>query len=219
MKGIELPRINKSIEKLLLKSQILVNNFVGNALIQNKMSTFNITLEKVNSFQSDVNTARDVYYRQIGKYSERSVASNEFKQQWRNARKVHFNDIKLSRSALRQFPNDAELLGLNDAREKNLSEWLGQSRRFYETAQEHPGMIEKLAAYGLDQARLTAGLQEINNTEAAYAKYQDFRGASQQATQDRDQLVEAIARERQKILTVAEVALQDKPELLEQLGH
>jgi len=80
MKGIELPRINKSIEKLLLKSQILVNNFVGNALIQNKMSTFNITLEKVNSFQSDVNTARDVYYRQIGKYSERSVASNEFKQ-------------------------------------------------------------------------------------------------------------------------------------------
>jgi len=111
------------------------------------------------------------------------------------------------------------LLGLNDAREKNLSEWLGQSRRFYETAQEHPGMIEKLAAYGLDQARLTAGLQEINNTEAAYAKYQDFRGASQQATQDRDQLVEAIARERQKILIVAEVALQDKPELLEQLGH
>ncbi len=219
MKGIVVPRINKSIEKLLLKSQILVDNFVGNELIQSRMSTFNITLEKVNAFQSDVNDARGVYYRQIGKYSERSVASNEFKQQWRKARKIHANDIKLSRSALRQFPNDAELLGVNDAREKNLSEWLGQSRRFYETAQAHPEIVEKLAAYGLDQTRLTAGLQEVMNTEAAYSKYHDQRGASLQATQDRDQLVDAIARERQKILTVAEVALQDKPELLEQLGR
>jgi len=110
-----------------------------------------------------------------------------------------------------------ELLELIGQHDSTLTGRFVQVCRFYQNAMTNDTAKAKLAEFGLSQEKLQAGLQLVNEAEAANSKIYDAAGDAEQATADRNNNVKTLARERRRILTIAGVALKDKPELLEKL--
>ncbi len=211
-------RTSKKNEKDLLAIQLTVENIQANEDIKSGLADFNVTQEKITEGENLYNTAHEKYKGQTKAYALQGAANNYFIKTRDNARKIHVSYAKIARKKFADDPDALELLDLNGSRKRPLAEFIPQARRFYENGLGDASLLEKLASVGLTKERLEAGLALVNETEAAYNRLQASRGTSQQATQDRNESLAAALRWRSEILTISEVALKDKPELLEKLG-
>lgn len=211
-------RTSKKNEEDLLAIQLTVENIQANEDIKAGLGEFNVTEERVAEGENLYNTAHAKYKGQTKAYALQGAASNYFINTRNTARKTYVDYAKIARKKFADDPDALELLDLNGSRKRPLAEFIPQARRFYENGLGDVPLLEKLSSVGLTKERLEAGLALINETEAAYNRLQASRGTSQQATLDRNDSLAAALRWRSEILTISEVALKDKPELLEKLG-
>ena len=75
-----------------------------------------------------------------------------------------------------------------------------------------------MAAFGMTQAKLEAGKKLLAETETANAAQEKEKGKAQQATLERDNAVEQLEEWLSDFISIARIALEEKPQLLEKLG-
>ena len=95
---------------------------------------------------------------------------------------------------------------------------MGQARQFYLNALEDTTVLEKMAGFGITQAKLENGKTLLEQAEAANAAQKKEKGEAQQATQERDQTMDNLEEWLSDFIVIARIALEEKPQLLEKLG-
>lgn len=95
---------------------------------------------------------------------------------------------------------------------------MGQARQFYLNALADATVSEKMADYGITQAKLENGKALLDQAEAANAAQKKEKGEAQQATQERDKAMDSLEEWLSDFIVIARIALEDKPQLLEKLG-
>mgnify|MGYP006299702091 CR=1 FL=1 len=158
------------------------------------------------------------HQRQVKEYNEQYAATRAYEEAFQAAHEQYMQFVKVSRVVFKNNMDSYQQLGLLGDRKRNFPEWITQVRQFYTEALDTAAIQTELAKWGITMERLQGGQQLIENTVEAQNRQQKESGEAQQATQERDVAIDALYSWTDDYLTIAEIALQDTPQLLEQLG-
>lgn len=101
---------------------------------------------------------------------------------------------------------------------KSYINWIEANKKFYGLLKTDTEMLAKVARYKLGEEEVNQTLSLITTVENNRAVYLREIGESQDATKAKDAAMQELDTWMSEFYAVAEIALEDKPQLLETLG-
>ena len=208
----------RSIEDRLLEAQVAIDNSLNVPAILNAVSAFGYDLARLQAARTLYEEVMALVAAQKREYGEQYEATAVVQASWDSADLAYKRTLKVCRILLKGNTKAAGALNLSGSRKKSLSGWLEQSVNFYTNLLSMPDLSAALVEFGYDQAMLEAEAALVQAVVDANAAQDIERGEAQEATEARDakldELDEWVARYKQ----VAQLALEESPQQLEQLG-
>ena len=126
--------------------------------------------------------------------------------------------LKIARIAFENDKAARQALLLDGPRKKRISDWLDQTRNFYNNLLRSPDFLAVMASYNYPQAKLAAEGAVVQEVQTKHELQNKEGGEAQKATKLRDAKLAALDKWVATYKKVAEVALAASPQDLEQLG-
>lgn len=162
--------------------------------------------------------ADDANETQKKEYGEQFAATDELEKaraaadtQW----SIHY---QIARVAFKKDRGALTALGADKRRARKLADWLAQAKQFYKNALTTPEFLAAFERFKQDQATLENAQSLVEAVATARDKQKKETGEAQDATEKRDAALEELDEWMSDFLTIAKLALQDQPQLLEALG-
>lgn len=211
-------RSNRTIAQFLSSVQVALDNAQADLDLQITLHNYGYTTERMNEgkrlYQQVMAHQRQ---QETGRGQQISAASS-FKTSAEQAYATYARLIKIARVVLRDQEGDLVLLGLTGARKRFFSGWKQQATQFYTNALAEERLRTQLAAFGITEAKLREGIQQLNAAEAGNAAQKINQGNAQQATASRDTALRQLRRWYTDFSIIARVAFAEQPQQLEKLG-
>jgi hypothetical protein len=185
--------------------------------LQDVLSGFGYTPEKITYGMQLCDEALEAYNAQIREYGEQYEATDQFHELWDTGKKTYSRSAGLAKIAFQDSTRILTSLGLNGRRKASISGWIEQATLFY-TNISAPELMDGMAEFGYSPETLAAEKEQIDGIVAAHSKKMRERGDAQQATRDRDAAVETHFDWMERFRDVAYIALEDQPEWREKVG-
>jgi len=208
----------KSLAARLLAAQVAIDNAISDSEVKSLLTELGYDDTRLNEGKILLDTTNQLQQTQQKEYGDQFEATGALKESWEKADKEYMRFVKVARIALKSEHALYQKLDLSGIRKKTLSGWLAQAKQFYLNALADTVVLEKMAAYGMTQAKLEAGKTQIEETETANASQEKEKGEAQQATLERDNAVDLLEDWLSDFIAIARIALEEKPQLLEKLG-
>ena len=126
--------------------------------------------------------------------------------------------LKISRMASRSDANLQNRLKVNAPAERTIEGWILQVVDFYNRLNNEPDFITVLNKYGITSETLSQEKQIAENLRILRNEAMSEKGQAQEATRVRDVEIEKLDDYCYELKTIAKIALESKPQLLEELG-
>ena len=110
-----------------------------------------------------------------------------------------------------------DTLGLDDLRKVHFGEWREQTMRLYENI-DTPGVLEGYAKHSITREDLEAGKQAILDWEKAISDRNEAKAKAEKATKLKNKAFKELMKWWRGFVKVVDVALQDDPQLKEQIN-
>ena len=208
----------ETIDEFLTRARVAIDNALANAEIQNSLSAFGYTPEKIQGGRVLYDRAQAATQQQITEYGEQIGSTAALNEAWQQAKTTYNPFVQVARVAFKKKPGIATQLAIAGARKRTLSGWVEQARVFYDNALSNADIGSRLAEFGITQEKLQGGKAEVEALEGLNAAQEEEKGEAQQATKTRDEAIDVLSDWLEDFLDIAEVALSGSPQLLEALG-
>lgn len=208
----------RSIAVRLHRAQVAIDNSLSNEEIQSRVAQFGYTLERLGEGKALYDAALQQYQEYQREHGEQLGATAHLYDIWDRADDVYIQNVRVARVAFRGNMGAFQTLDLNGRRKESLAGWLAQARQFYTNALADADIMAGLGRFGRTPEILQAGLQLINDVEAANADQEKERGEAQQKRVERDLALDEMEDWMSDYFEIARIALADKPQLLEMMG-
>lgn len=151
-------------------------------------------------------------------YAEQFAATAALNEAAAALRAAYLRHVKLARVAFQPGSVAYSALGLGGDRADALADLLAQARTFYATISKDADIQAVMDGFMLDAAAVNEALAAVASVEAARAAQAKEIGEAQVATRLRDDAVIQLRGVWSDFRRVAEVALEDQPQMREMLG-
>lgn len=185
--------------------------------LQNRVAPYGYTVTRLNEMLAQRQAAFDSYLAQKTEYDEQYIATTAFEQAWEAAHTPYIRLVKLGRILFKDDYATTIKLTLNEERKRSFSGWLAQARKFYTNLLDDTAALATYAQYNTPQADINAALALVNTAEQANITQAKEKGEAQQATKDRDALLDALDADMAEFYALAQLACEDAPQLIEML--
>ena len=185
--------------------------------LQSRVAPYGYTVTKLNTMLTQRQQAFDSYLAQKTEYNEQYVATVAFEQAWEAAHAPYMRLVKLGRILFKDDYATTIKLTLNEERKRTFSGWLTQARKFYTSLLADPAALAKYALYNTPLAAINAAQTLVNAAEQANITQAKEKGEAQQATKERDALLDALDSDMAEFYALAQLATEDAPQLVEML--
>jgi hypothetical protein len=125
---------------------------------------------------------------------------------------------KMVKMASRSDKNLQNRIKIYYPRERRIEDWILQAIEFYNLVFNEADFLTSLAKFGITTEKLTQEKQEIEALKTLRNEAIAEKGQSQEATRLRKEKIEELDDYCYELKTIATIALEDKPQLLEVLG-
>lgn len=207
-----------NIERRLARAQVAITNALADPGLQAALTTYGYTIARLEQGRALRDAAIVLYQQQKDGYGGLFAAADTLDEAQRQAGDTFMRHVKVARVALKQDRGALQKLGLLARRKRGLASWLAQAHQFYANAQSNPDILGKLAAFGITATMLADGQRKIDSVGLSDAARRQRKGAAQDTTRARDEALAELDAWMADFLKIARVALQDRPQLLHQLG-
>ncbi len=127
-------------------------------------------------------------------------------------------DRKKAKVIFRNDPLVLHKLALTGSAPKAYIKWVECMKTFYNGLKAEPELIAKLSRLQFSAEDVDSRLANIQELESARSQYLKEAGESQEATKSKDASFAEMDIWMSDFYTVAKIAMEDKPQLLESLG-
>ena len=206
-----------TLEELVPIGKMAIANALKSEVIMEYLADYNYTPARLAEGQTLLTSADALITAQVGGLGDQKNATEDKDEAWAATDKVYMRHLKAARLCIHKS-GDRTLLALDGNRENSYLRWRGQANQFYTQALARPDLLAQLADLNLTAAKLQAGLAMVTALETARQTQQSQIGLKQNATEERDKVLNDLRVWLSKYLAVAELALEDEPQLLESLG-
>ena len=117
--------------------------------------------------------------------------------------------------------NDADLqnrINVNTTKATKIEEWITQTIGFYNLVLNENDLLKSIAKYGITKQSLTKVVKDLETLRSLRNTAMAEKGQAQEATRLRNQKMEELEDYCVELKTVAIIALDGQPQLLETLG-
>lgn len=202
----------------LLAAQMAIENALSDADIKAELALFGYDEARLLAGKALSEEAKSLSRTQLVEYGEQYAASNDFYAKWEAAKTAYSRSLKVARIAFKDNSKAQSSLKLNGARKGSFYGWLNQAEDFYANLLANPDLTAVLAGYGYDEAKLQTEAALVATADAANNLQQTEIGEAQDATKARDAKLDELDDWVSDFRGIAEVALADRPQLLEKLA-
>jgi len=213
-----MPTTKQSIQDYLLSANVALENAVTDPEILGLLTEYGYNEAKINAGKVLYNSANEKFQLQKTEYGDQFAASQELQTKWDVANAGYMKHVKVGRIALKDNYAAFLKLGLEGSRKRTLSGWLVQARQFYSNALSDTTIQNELAAFGITVEKLQQSQQLVDEVESANSAHKKEKGEAQQATLDRDKVMDFLEDWMSDFIAIARIALEERPQLLEKMG-
>ena len=144
-------------------------------------------------------------------YDNLYVSKNDFATRYKKT-------FKIAKMASRTDANLQDRLKVNAPVERAIESWILQAIDFYNRLNNEPDFITVLNKYGITSETISQEKQIAENLRILRNEAMSEKGQAQEATRVRDVELEKLDDYCYELKTIAKIALENKPQLLEELG-
>ena len=151
-------------------------------------------------------------------YQEQNLAYDIYQDAKNRCEPIYKRTRKLVKMASRSDKNLQDRLKLKLTRSRVIEEWILQQIEFYNLLANETVFLGKISKYGLTIEQLNTEKEEIASLQLLRNEAMSEKGQAQEATSMRDKKKEELEDYCYELKTVATIALEEHPQLLEKLG-
>lgn len=202
----------------LQAAQMAIDNALADAEIKAELALFGYDEAKLLAGQTLHAETAALFRQQDIEYGEQFAATADFHEKWEAARVAYGRSLKVARIAFKDDDKAQRALRLSGDRKNSFSGWFKQADTFYQNLLASPDAIAAIGTFGYDQIKLQAEADLVTAANDANNTQQQEIGDAQDTTKARDAKLDALDNWMSDFRGIAEVALAERPQLLEKLG-
>lgn len=200
---------------------LLINTALNNANhpeIEPLLTKRGYTSANIAGIKPMVASLEALNQKQKKEYSEQYKATDTYNTNWKLLKTIYAEHVELARIVLENDVSNFVQLGLNGRRKDSFSGYMQQAKLFYGNAIKSQPILDKLATKGITRKELEDAETLIKQVEDEKFNQNKEAGEAQQATKERDEAYDKLAKWYSEFKRTAIVALSSKPQLGVVLG-
>lgn len=210
--------MSKSDAHVLEQYRVSLENAQSNRVIAKEIGEFDYDKKALLAGSNLLAKALDAYKANKLEDDETNAAFQQFKALKEQIKKTYGRHRKRARVIFRKDPITLERLGLIGRMPKAHVKWQENVSKFYEVLSESKALQEKLKRMKITTEVITDTQSQLARMKKARSLYLNEIGESQAATETKDNALSEIEDWMSDFYAIAEIALEDKPQLMESLG-
>ena len=207
----------KTITDKLESSRILIFNSRG-AEVAPLLSEMGIDAAYLDAGEALYKEATALVNQQKKEYQEQSQAYDKFYLEKDEAEKSYKRTLKLVKVLSRNDKDLQNRLGFQSGKTMAITQWIEAAIDFYNRLLNESAFLTKLAKFKLSTDRLNKEKTAIEGLKELRSQAAVEKGQAQEATRLRNEKLDELDDYCTELKAIAEIALEKKPQLLEQLG-
>ena len=207
-----------SEQQLLQNYRVLFQNVKRDTVLATELAQYGYDAATIAEGETLYNICVEKYDSNKTETAEETTAYAVFSQIFENTRATYVTDRKKAKIVFKNQPDVLKNLQLNGLLSIRNAVVIDTMRLFYENLQSTPEWLTALQRLLISADHVTQQLSNITNTQNAYADYIQEKGESQQATKDKNKAFDNITHWVNELYSVAKIALEDQPQLLESIA-
>ncbi len=207
----------KTEANTLEQTRVALENAKNQPIIAEELAELGYGEEKIAEGEQILADTRTLFDFKIQEDQETTDASVIFKKEKEFLDDLYKKQRKKAKALFREEAEVLKRLGVEGQTPRAFTNWLETVRKFYTNATDE--ILGRLAPIKVTQQDITTGLEQIKVVETARAEYLREVGESQDATKQKDAAFAKIDKWMQQFYAVADIALEDHPQLMEALSR
>ncbi|WP_103866508.1 MULTISPECIES: hypothetical protein [Aquimarina] len=210
-------RYTASEAAILEQYRVALQNVKDHPEIAEEMAELNYDDAKIEEGKLLLDQTRTAYDYNKQEDDETLEASAVFKKEKETLELQYRKHRKKAKVVFRKDLETLKKLHLTGSKPKAYNNWIETIRKFYSTTDQET--LTQLASLRITTEDITAGIEQIAKVETARTAYLLEIGESQDATKQKDAAFTKMEDWMQEFYAIANIALEDKPQLIEALGR
>lgn len=206
----------KSEATLLEQYRVALENAINQPKIAAEMAELSYDAKKITEGQQLLSKTREMYDFNKQEDSETVEASALFKKEKETLNIQFKKHRKKAKAIFLKNPEILKKINIDSTVPYVYTNWIENARQFY--TQIDRDILQQLAPLKITQQDITDSLAQIEIVEKARAEYLREVGESQDATKQKDAAIAKMNDWMQKFYAIANIALEEHPQLIEALG-
>ncbi|MFN8504400.1 hypothetical protein [Kouleothrix sp.] len=208
----------KNIQKCLKQAQVALTNALSDSELQEALERYGYSAERLAQGKALYDRTQELYQEQHSSHGAHATAIDALETSKHQANRTYMRYVKVARVAFKNNRGALQALLLQERRHEQLDNWLGQARQFYNEALADPALLAQLARFGISEAMLQSGRQEVEAVADARSHRQKCQGAALTATSLSTKSNAELADWMADFTKIARVALEHQPQQLAKLS-
>ena len=208
----------QDIAERLQAAQMAIENAQADPEVQAALALFGYDAARLAAGRALYDETAELVRQQSLEYGEQYATTADFHAKWDKAKEVYGRSLQVARIAFKGDTKAQEALKLAGDRKRSFSGWFKQADAFYQNLLAVPNFVAAMSAFGYDEAKLQAEAALVTAANTANNQQQLEIGDAQDATRARDAKLDELEDWVSDFHTIAQVALADRPQLLEKLA-
>lgn len=211
------PNNYETLDTYLSRTKIALTNS-NHEKIEPVLSTYGYPASKIADGIALHADAEKKQKDQVKEYGEQYTATDALHNAILAVSIVYIEHLELARIAFKKQRGVLSELAANGERKKTQDGYLSDATTFYKNLLDKPAYVAAMAKYGQTEEILNDGFELVKTANNKLAEQRKEQGEAQTATKNRDIAVNLFSEWYTDFIGVAQIALKNKPELLEILG-
>ena len=207
-----------SIAERLTAAQLAIDNSLADAQIQDLVSAYGYSAEKLAVGKTLYDAALAAYSHAQGAAGAQQLATAHLKSTGKIARDAFQALAQVARAVFSDTPDHLVALGLDNPMPSTTAGFLNHATMMFDNAQSVSEIQSMLAQYGYTIEKLQTECAKIVDYNQANQSQEAAKGTAQQATVIQNKALAELDSWMARYIKIAKVALRHDKQLLEKIG-
>ncbi|ATA90392.1 hypothetical protein [Capnocytophaga stomatis] len=197
---------------------ILFENLKNNAEIAQEMAEYGYGETEIAQGKALYDKAIELHQANLKETKEETESYADFDKKFNSVLSVFMKDRKKGKIVFKDQEANLRTLRLKALPSKSIASLMEEMKNFYNVLDQDEALRQAISRLKVDESHIKSQLEGIVQAEKAYAAYQNEKGEAQQATKNKDAAFSELEKWVRELYSVAKIALEDKPQLLESIA-
>lgn len=207
-----------SNQQILQDYGVLFENIGTQPELKAQLAEYGYDEPEVQKGKALYDKAKEIYHTKIKEGQEETAAYAQFFTQMETLLAVYKTDRKKAKIIFKEQPEVLTNLHLKGQSSRQMANLLSEINLFYRSLKQDSNLRTPLKRLKITEETIDAQLTQFTKTEKAYAAYIQEKGENQNATKLKDAAFIELEKWVKELYSIAKIALEDRPQLLESIG-